>query len=629
MTSNALNLIRKQFSFSASFNIALAMQLIAMLLISSLQVAAADNGQRFTPAAGKKISLEKVIGGNISVGGNIKVDEMNPPTTSPAPKITIKGKITDEAGQALEGATIYVKGTTNGVKSDANGDFSIVAESGSVLIISYIGYNTAEIKTDGETNIPVQLEPSSAVGQQVVVVGYGTQSKKTLTGAISVINSDALKSRPAIETTNLLQGVSAGLQITRSNTGNIRGSANNITIRGITSRSAPGVLVVVDGIPQASNDASALDNINPEDIDNISILKDGQAAIYGARAAGGVILITTKVGKSGAPALHFSSAQTIQKPSLMRKPTDILQLYEMQNEGYVNDGQTTNAFSNAAKFVKDNNITFDKIKGNDQQYLMREPYGNDHPYYLGYYDWNDIMFNPALQQNYNVAVSGKRNNLSYYESVSYADQDGMLAHGSNYKKRLLVTLKNDYDVSSFLKIKSNINIGNQKVTEPYNYTGGGYGGLQGSLFFTQTTLEPYTKGGHFMDIGGFYDPLALAIAGGNTTDQSYILHGTLGFELKPLEDLLISGELSSNYNMTETDWASLDFPMYDALDNFVQTAYGGLNQAGSGFSRDRYTIGNINASYSYNKLKNQKIKLLAGYSQEADNFRSMSAYRRY
>ncbi len=583
------------FSPPYCFNIASAMQLIAILLISTLQVTAADYGE--------KIAITS--------------------------KITIKGKITDDKGQPLEGATVYVKGTNSGARSDANGNFFIEAEPDSTLIISHIGYNTAEIKIEGRTNISVQLELSAATGQEVVVIGYGTQAKKTLTGAISVIDNTALSSRPAIATTNLLQGVSAGLQISRSNTGNIKGSLNTITIRGITSRSAPGVLIVVDGIPQASNDATALDNINPEDIDNISILKDGQAAIYGARAAGGVILVTTKMGRSNTPTLNFSSSLTIQKPALTREPTNVLQLYEMQNEGYVNDGQATNAFSNVVKFINDNNITFDKIKGNDQQYLLREPYGNDHPYYLGHYDWNDIMFNPALQQNYNVSISGKRNNFTYYESVNYADQDGMLAYGSNYKRRLLVTLKNDYDINRFLKIKSNINIGTQKSTEPYNYTGGGYDGLQGSLFFTQTTIEPYTKGGHFMDIGGFYDPLGYALAGGNTTDLSYILRGTLGFELKPIENLLISGELSSNYNIIETDWAKLDFPMYDALDNFVQTAYGGLNQAGSGYSRDRYTIENINASYSYNKLRDQKIKLLVGYSLEGDDYRSTSAYRRY
>lgn len=543
--------------------------------------------------------------------------------------IRITGRVSDNNGKPLEGATILVKGTSNGVRSDAGGNFSLEADADATLAISYIGFITTEIAVKGQTSISVQLVPSLSLANEVVVIGYGTQTKKTLTGAISVIDNDMLKSKPAAKTTDLLQGVSAGLQITRTNTGNIRGSKNNITIRGITSRSAPGVLVVVDGIPQASNDAGALDNINPEDIDNISILKDGQAAIYGARAAGGVILITTKSGRSVTPVLNFSTSFTIQKPSLMRKPTNILQLYEMQNEGYVNDGQTTNPFTEPVNFVRENNITFDKIKGNDQQYLMRDPYGNDHPYYLGYYDWNDIMFDPSLQQNYNISVSGKTDRLSYYESLNYLHQDGMLAYGSNYKKRLLITLKNDYDVSNFLKIKSNINIGTQKMIEPYNYTGGGSLGIQGSLFFTQTTLEPYTKGGHFMNIGGFYDPIAFAIAGGNTTDLSYILHGTLGFELKPLQDLLISGELSANYDITETDWASLDFPMYDPLDNFIQTAYGGLNQAGAGYSRIGYTIGNINATYSYHKLRNQEIKLLAGYSQEANRYRDYSAYRRY
>lgn len=543
--------------------------------------------------------------------------------------VRISGKVLGNDGQPLEGATVMVKGTQTGTQSNARGEFFIDAEPAATLVVSYVGYASVELNIGNQTSVTIQLLPAVAAANQVVVVGYGTQTKKTLTGAISVIDNTVLKSRPATEMTDLLQGVSAGLQITRSNTGNLKGSKNNITIRGITSRSAPGVLVVVDGIPQPSSDASALDNINPDDVDNISILKDGQAAIYGARAAGGVILVTTKRGRSETPLLNFSAGLTIQKPSLMRQPTNILQLYEMQNEAYVNDGQTTNAFTGAVNFVRDNNITFDKIKGNNRQYLMREPYGNDHPYYLGYYDWNDIMFDPSLLQDYNISVSGKTNRFSYYESVNYVDQDGMLAYGSNYKKRLLVTLKNDYTVSPYLTIKSNIHIGTQKVIEPYNYTGSGNGGLQGSLFFTQTTLEPHTTGGHFMDIGGFYDPIAYAVAGGNTTDLSYILHGMLGFELKPIENLMISGELSGNYDVTETEWANLDFPMYDALDNFVQTAFGGLNRAGTDYNRIRYIVGNINATYTYRKLKNQEVKLLAGYSQEANHYRAFSAYRRY
>lgn len=548
---------------------------------------------------------------------------------APLQIIRIEGEVTDDKGQALVGATILVKGTTNGVKSDAQGHFSIEADADSTLVISYIGFKTQEVSIRNRTRISVQLEPSVAQGRQVVVIGYGTQAKKTLTGAISVIDNEALKDRPAAKTTDLLQGVSAGLQISRNNTGNIRGSQNQITIRGITSRSNPGVLVVVDGIPQAASDASALDNINPNDIDNISILKDGQAAIYGARAAGGVILITTKMGRSEKPTIQVSASATIQKPSLMRKPTNILQLFEMQNEGYVNDGQSTNPFSNVEDTIKTYDITFDKIKNNDHKYLLREPYGNDHPYYLGNYDWNDIMFNPALQQNYNVSVSGRKNNLTYYESFNYVDQDGMLAYGSNYKRRFLLTLKNDYDITPFLKVRSNINIGTQKVIEPYNYTGGGYGGLQGILFFTMPTLEPFTKGGHYMDIGGFYDPVAAAEAGGNTTDLSYILHGTLGMDIRPFRNLLISGELSANYDMTETDWASLDWDMYDALDNFVQSAYGGLNQAGAGYDRTRYTVGNVTASYDFTNLGEHKLKLLAGYSAEGNNYRNFSAYRRY
>ncbi|MGV8092522.1 MAG: TonB-dependent receptor [Mangrovibacterium sp.] len=545
---------------------------------------------------------------------------------------TISGKVTDSSGSPLPGVTVVVKGTTQGTITATDGNYSFTSiPADAILVFSFVGMRTQEMPVAGKTNINVVMKEDAIGIKEVVAVGYGTKAKETLTGSISVIDNEVLESRSNVKATDLLQGVSSGIQISRTNTGDIRSSTNSITIRGVTSRNAPGVLVVVDGIAQNYTDSRALDNINPNDIENISILKDGSAAIYGARAAGGVILVTTKAGKTNKPTINLSAMATIQSPSLMRHTMHVLDVTEMHNEGFVNDGQPNNPFTPVINYIRDNNITREEINKNNGKWILTAPW--DAPNALGYWDWADIMFDPSLQQNYNVSISGKTDKLNYYESVNYVNQDGMLAYGSNYKKRLLLTLKNDYVVNSFLKIKSNFSLGNQKIVEPMNYSSNSYnGGVQGALFFVWPTNQPFTAGGHYMNQGGFHDPIGYAEAAGNRTDLSYILHGNLGVEITPFKDFVITAEISSNYDILESDWASIGFPMYNVYDEFTQyssdDANTGPNRAGADFTRSRYSLGNFYARYTYNKLANHKIDLMAGYSHEENDYRSFSAYRR-
>jgi len=544
----------------------------------------------------------------------------------------ISGTVTDSKGEPLPGVNVVITGTNQGTTTDISGNYSIdVSPEAMSLTFTYIGMETQEITIGTMIQINVTMVEAAIGLQEVVVIGYGTKSKQTLTGAVSLIEDEVLQSRPSAVTTDLLQGISSGIQITRNNTGDIRSSMNGITIRGITSRSAPGVLVVVDGVTQPFTDARALDNINPNDIESISILKDGQAAIYGARAAGGVILVTTKAGRSDKPVINVSATATIQKPSLMRKTLNVLDLYEMQNEGYINDGILSNGFTPVLEYIADNHITLAEVKENNGKHIFTEPWGV--PYALGHYEWNDIMFDPSLQQNYNISVSGRKDKLNYYESVNYINQDGMLAYGKNYKKRLLVTLKNDYDINNFLKIRSNFNIGNQKVVEPYGYSINTYNtGVQGALFFVMPTNQPYTKGGRYFS-SGFGDPIGYAEATGYTTDILYTINGKLGAEITPFKDLLITAEIASNYNINDIDYAKIGFPTYDLYDNFAMMSTDDPNNgpatAGSELRRTRYTVGNLFAKYSFEKLENHKINLMAGYSHEENDYRGFSAYRQY
>ena len=197
---------------------------------------------------------------------------------------SITGKVTDDAGLPLPGVTVLVKGTTQGTITNPNGDYNLAEVKGQdVLVFSFVGMITQEVQVGSQSLINVTLLPDAIGIEEVVAIGYGTKSKATLTGAISTVGSESIEGRPTANATDLLQGIAPGLSISRGNSGRLRDRDVSINIRGLTSRSDPGVLIVIDGIPQKDNNALAIDNINPDDIENISVLKDAQAAIYGGK----------------------------------------------------------------------------------------------------------------------------------------------------------------------------------------------------------------------------------------------------------------------------------------------------------------------------------------------------------
>ena len=214
---------------------------------------------------------------------------------------TITGTITDKEGTPLPGANILEKGTTNGTQADFDGNFSIeLSGEDSILVISYIGFSTKEVSVNGQTNISVSLEESAAGLDEVVVVGYGTQKKINLTGSVSSIDTDDIATRPVTNISSGLSGLAAGVSVVQNSGGTAGGDGATIRIRGVGTMNNSNPLVVVDGVP--SEGTGIMNDIDPNDIENISILKDAaSASIYGSRGANGVILITTKRGKSGKP----------------------------------------------------------------------------------------------------------------------------------------------------------------------------------------------------------------------------------------------------------------------------------------------------------------------------------------
>jgi iron complex outermembrane receptor protein len=309
----------------------------------------------------------------------------------------ISGTVTDETGAPLPGATVLIKGTTKGTSTDSNGKFVIDAEAGAVLEISYVGYSLKEVSVNGQTAIAVQLDPDLSQLNEVVVVGYGTQKKSDVTGAISSVKSEDFNRGVVTNPGQLLQGKVSGVNIT--NASGEPGAAQNVIIRGIGSlRSGTQPLYVVDGflIDNSAQgfDTSPLNFINPNDIESIDVLKDASAtAVYGSRAANGVVVITTRKGKAGKTEMSLSASAAWS--SLSRK-IDVFGADEFRGQVQDNGG------------------------------LLVEGGGDT--------DWQDELSQTGLSKQIDLSIGGAASEkFSYYASVGHQDQEGILRN-SNLKR---------------------------------------------------------------------------------------------------------------------------------------------------------------------------------------------------
>ncbi len=336
--------------------------------------------------------------------------------------IDITGKITDDKGQPLEGATIVVKGTNNGAKSDANGNFSINAEPGSVLVISYVGFETTEVRTGGNTSISLQMKPVISTSEQIIVVGYGSLKKKELTTSVSSVTAATIEKLSVTRIEQALQGNAAGVLVLNQN--GQPGDKPMIRIRGTGTNNSPDPLFLVDGFPVGS-----IEYLNPNDIERIDVLKDAaSAAIYGARGANGVILITTKTGKRGSTAITYDGYYGTQTAWRKVPVLNATEYATLMNESYTNLNPTG----------------------------TNPPYANPSSLGVGT-NWQDLLFDSGVPlMSHQVTASGANEKTNYLASFSYFDQKGVIGGENSKFKRYSVRLNLDQKVTSYLKIGTNI-----------------------------------------------------------------------------------------------------------------------------------------------------------------------------
>jgi len=360
----------------------------------------------------------------------------------------VSGTVSDENGSPLPGVNVVERGTTNGTQTDFDGRYTISVATGQTLVFSYLGYKDISVAVGAQNNINLQMEEDAQALEEVVVIGYGVQKRSEITGSIASVSGSDIQGLVTPSFESQLAGRAAGVQIT-SNTG-IIGETPRIRIRGLGSLgSGTYPLVVVDGIPIITGDvggyasANGLGDINPNDIESFEILKDGAAtAIYGSRAANGVILITTKKGKKGTTQVTYNVVTGFASPIKTFDLLNTAQFLEIANEKRTNRGQAAWAV------------------------------GSDYDT-----DWQDaVLNNGALQMDHSLSVNGGTDRTKYYLSLGFTDQDGIAV--SNSMKRHSIRTNLDHDVFDWLTVGANLAV----TRSQYDGLNTGGNSLSGNIF---------------------------------------------------------------------------------------------------------------------------------------------------
>lgn len=355
----------------------------------------------------------------------------------------IKGNVLDNLGEPVIGASVLVEGTTNGVITDLDGNFILSnVPTDAILLVSYVGYKTQRIQVSGKTSFKIVLQEDSEVLDEVVVVGYGTQKKESLTGAVTAIKADEITTTKTENLISNIQGKMPGLLI-RQRTGEPGTFDNMISIRGYGEP-----LVVIDGITREGTDELA--QLSSDDIESISILKDASAAIYGMNAANGVIIVTTKKGVAEKTRVSYSALFGMKNPTAMEETMDAYTFRVMANERARNDQA-------AAPYTDD----------------ILEKYKNGEPGYTDH-DWVDMfMSNLAFQQSHNISVRGGSEKVKYYVSFGYMGDDGLLKSGIQWYHRY--NLRSNLTAEIIKGLNLNVNVSGrwdetQRPREDFQWT---------------------------------------------------------------------------------------------------------------------------------------------------------------
>lgn len=533
----------------------------------------------------------------------------------------VTGVITEASnGAPLPGANVIVKGTKNGVVSDFEGKYSInVSKENTVLQFTYIGYKTIEVSVDGKSVINVALQEDLTSLEEVVIVGYGSQKKENLTGAVTQISSDVIKDRPISRLTDGLQGAIGNLNITSNTGGGSPNSIKNINIRGFTGigRTDP-PLFVIDGIQGGD-----INSLNPNDIESITVVKDAAAsAVYGSSAPNGVIIIRTKKGGKGKTTITYNSNFSFLTPIGVPKMLNSMQFATIYNQASLNAGKSpffdAETMSRIEQYMngtlKDETIA-NPNPGADEWYSWTKSNGNN--------NWFDIYLKDmSFSQQHSIGVSGGTSETPYYIGIGYNERNGMYKFGDDQYKRLNLKGNISTEVTNWLEV-----------------------GLRTA--YSRETYEAPESGGWrtgynwFHNIARKHPNVALINPDGEYSDSSEVLFHRDGGKVQEYWDKpTLTGELifklaegwdatmNYTYDATFSDQSSHVKTIYHKLPsgNLQTSGYTAPNRLTRFYRNSSNRVFNAFSTYTFNLKEDHNFKLLAGFVQESKNYKSLRGY---
>lgn len=519
--------------------------------------------------------------------------------TTQQAKYVLKGTVSDATGPVI-GANVVERGTNNGTITDADGNFSLTVSPNATLLVSYIGYKAQTVAVDGKRTLRVTLVEDSKSINEVVVVGYGTQKKVDLSGSVSAINvSELTESRPVTNISQAMAGLAAGVQVTSANN---RPGADDATIiirgQGTLNSSAP--LVIIDGME------GSISSVNPQDIENISVLKDAaSAAIYGSRAANGVVLITTKSGKSGAVKVDYNGYVSLQS---MRKTLTPISNYadymELVNEGYAN--------SNLAAVFSQAKIDEWRAAGSS------DPDGHPNS------NWVDETFKNSVANNHNISVSGGNDRVTFFTSFGYLNNPGIMENSGErkYNGRLNLEAK----VTDWLKIGVNANgshaerdLGTDQIDDVFTYAAASapslcYRSSDGRYGANQNDEDNPQVNNSLRRLN--------SLAGGyDVNNYKTRFFGTLS----PIKGLDIRASYTFSIADTHKELTPVFIDLWNFQTNTVSTSGTGKSYVTNADTKTYRYFSDVTANYQNNFFdKRLSFNVLVGASQEQFRYKTFS-----
>ncbi|OYW20622.1 MAG: SusC/RagA family TonB-linked outer membrane protein [Sphingobacteriales bacterium 12-47-4] len=521
---------------------------------------------------------------------------------------TVTGKVTDNTGTPVANVSVQVKGSRTGTMTDANGSFAIaISAEAKILVFSAVDFTTVEETVGGRTVINVALAPQDKVLQDVIVVGYGTQRKKEVTGSIATVKGADLANKPVQSFEQALGGRAAGVQVTIPS--GVLNAPPVLRIRGTNSISLSSYpLIVLDGVPMYSGDFSGtsaagniLASINPNDIESVDIAKDAAAsAIYGSRAANGVLFITTKKGKSGKAKVTLDSwvgfTNVFGLPDLL----DAFEYTDHKNSALVNAGTfnaTTNAFA-----------------------LTNGPDGN--PINT---NWYDYVYRRGVQHSNTVSVSGANDNTSYYFSAGYTDQEGIIKR--NDYKRISLTMNVDQKVNKAISLGGKIQYSNEQNLAAVS--SGSLGdafstaGLGRVVLVTAPNISPYNNDGTYNYSGaligvmgnkqgqvGFNNPVIQLDNNRNNAEINHIIANAY-LQVKPLKFLTLRSVFGIDYVLVDNE-------VY--FSPISGEGFSSNGSASSWFNKNKRWVWTNTAQFDQTFAEKHNVSVLAGIEQQKSDF---------